>query len=309
MADVAVLGTGRMGAAMVRRLVAAGHDVVVWNRTRESAEAVARDGSRRLRVADSAAGAVREADFVLCALANGDVTCATVLHPDLLTALRPDARLCDMGTSGVEAAQSLAAGLGERDQAFIDAPVSGSVSTVDAGQVLVMAGGRESDIEAVSPVLESFAKSVVRVGMAGAGQAMKLAVNLVVHDLNAALSEAMVLATRAGIDPTAAYDVFAKSVVAAPYVVYKRDAFLTTEAPVAMSLDLVEKDLRLINALADSLGVQASATRAVAAVVSASCRAGFGSQDMASLARFLEQSALPATTQHDRNATGQGLDR
>jgi 3-hydroxyisobutyrate dehydrogenase-like beta-hydroxyacid dehydrogenase len=307
MADVAVLGTGRMGAAMARRLVAAEHDVVVWNRTRESAEALARADPDRLRVADSAVSAVREVDFVLCALANGDATRATVLHPDLVTALRPGARVCDMGTSGVEAALSLAAGLGGRDRAFVDAPVSGSVSTVAAGQVLVMAGGRETDIEAVSPVLQSFAKSVVRVGTAGAGQAMKLAVNLVVHDLNAALSEAMVLATRAGIDPTAAYDVFANSVVAAPYVLYKRDAFLTTGAPVAMSLELVDKDLRLINALADSLGVRASATRAVADEVAASCRAGFGSQDMASLARFLEQSASPATTQNDRNATVQDL--
>jgi 3-hydroxyisobutyrate dehydrogenase-like beta-hydroxyacid dehydrogenase len=128
---------------------------------------------------------------------------------------------------------------------------------------------------------------------------MKLAVNLVVHDLNAALSEAIVLATRAGIELTAAYDVFQESVIAAPYVVYKREAFLSTEVPVAMSLDLVDKDLRLINALAGSLGVRASTTRAVAAEVVASCRAGFGSHDMASLARFLEQSSERPVAQHD----------
>lgn len=300
MADIAVIGIGRMGAAMTRRLIASEHNVMIWNRNRAAAEAVAHAIARQQpRIADSPPDAVRGADFVLCSLADGHVTLATVLDPAVLAAIRPDAVLCDMGTSGVEAALALDSGLREHGHAFIDAPVSGSVSTVDAGQLLVMAGGNEADIAAIRPVMGSFAKRVAHVGPAGAGPAMKLAVNLVVHDLNAALSEAMVLATRAGIEPAAAYDVFQDSVVAAPYVVYKREAFLNTEALVAMSLDLVEKDLRLINALADSLGVRASATRAVAAEVAASCSAGFGSQDMASLMRFLEQSSEQPVVQHD----------
>ena len=84
---------------------------------------------------------------------------------------------------------------------------------------------------------------------------MKLAVNLVVHDLNAAVSEALIIAKRAGIAAEDAYDVFQDSVIAAPFVVYKRAAFLDPETPVAMSLDLVHKDLRLITGLADELGV------------------------------------------------------
>jgi 3-hydroxyisobutyrate dehydrogenase len=296
MADVAVLGTGRMGAAMTRRLIAAGHHVVIWNRSRDAAEAIVRAAAgRQTRIADTPSDAVRDADIVLCSLADGDVTQATVLDPAVLAAIRPDAVVCDMGTSGAEAALALESGLRAHGHAFVDAPVSGTVSTVDAGQLLVMAGGSDADIVTVRPVMGSFAKRVIHVGPVGAGQVMKLAVNLVVHDLNAALSEALLLASRAGVEPAAAYDVFQDSVVAAPYVVYKREAFLNTEAPLAMSLDLVEKDLRLIQSLADSLGVRASTTRAVAAEVTAACRAGFGLRDMASLMGFLEQSARAST--------------
>jgi 3-hydroxyisobutyrate dehydrogenase-like beta-hydroxyacid dehydrogenase len=152
-----------------------------------------------------------------------------------------------------------------------------------------MASGSPDAIAAVTPVLSAFAKKVARVGDAGAGQSMKLAVNLVVHDLNAALSEALTLASRAGIDPAAAYDVFVDSAVAAPFVAYKREAFLTDGVPVAMSLDLVAKDLRLICELASELEVEVAATTAVRDQVAAARDAGFGAQDMASLQRYLAQ--------------------
>ena len=128
--------------------------------------------------------------------------------------------------------------------------MSGSVATVAAGQLLVMASGAAADVDAATPVLSAFAARVIRVGDAGQGQAMKLAVNLVVHDLNSAVSESLVLAEGAGIDPATAYDVLENSAVGAPFVRYKRAAFLEADQPVAMSLDLVAKDFRLIAELA-----------------------------------------------------------
>jgi 3-hydroxyisobutyrate dehydrogenase-like beta-hydroxyacid dehydrogenase len=171
--------------------------------------------------------------------------------------------------------------------AFVDAPVSGSVPTVEAGHLLVMAGGEAQAVAALAPVLSAFAKQVVHLGGVGTGQAMKLAVNLVVYDLNAAISEALVLATRSGIEASTAYDVFQNSVVAAPFVNYKRDSFLNEDAPVAMSLELVAKDLRLIAALADDVQAAVSGTRAVQAEVVAACAAGRNHQDLASLSRYL----------------------
>jgi 3-hydroxyisobutyrate dehydrogenase-like beta-hydroxyacid dehydrogenase len=287
-AEVAVLGTGRMGAAMAHRVADAGHRLTVWNRSPAAALAVAHAlPHAAVDVARTAADAVRDREVVLSVLADGAVTCAVLLDSDVSNAWSRDVVVCDLATSGVAAALALADGLATHGVPVVDAPVSGSVPAVEAGTLLVMAGGDPSAISLVTPVLSAFARRVVRVGSAGAGQAMKLAVNLVVHDLNAALAEALVLAENAGITREAAYDVLADSVVAAPYVAYKRAAFLDPATPVAMSLDLVRKDLRLVGELAASVAVPTAVTDAAAAMVDAACEAGHGAEDMAALSRFL----------------------
>ncbi len=197
MADVAILGTGRMGAAMARKLAESGHSVTLWNRTPSAAEAVAADSGAD--VAPTAAHAVAGADVVIAMLASGEVTTSVLLDEAVLSALRPGTSVCDMSTSGVEAAKALDGVLTPAGVLFVDAPVSGSVPTVIAGQLLVMASGSREGVHRAEPVLAAFAKRVVYVGDAGAGQAMKLAVNLAVHTLNAAISEALALARSAGV--------------------------------------------------------------------------------------------------------------
>jgi 3-hydroxyisobutyrate dehydrogenase-like beta-hydroxyacid dehydrogenase len=274
-----------MGSAMARRVAGAGHGLTVWNRTGAAADALA-SSVPGARAAGTAAEAVRGCDVVLSMLADGAATCAVLLDNDVLGALPRGGVVCDLATSGVAAARQLGAVLAEAGVPFVDAPVSGSVPAVEAGSLLVMAGGDPAAIAVAEPVLAAFASRVVRVGDVAAGQAMKLAVNLVVHDLNAALSEALILAEHAGITRETAYDVFADSVVAAPYVKYKRPAFLDPATPVAMSLDLVRKDLRLIAELAAGVGLALTVTTAAEVVVDAACEAGHGSEDMAALSRF-----------------------
>jgi 3-hydroxyisobutyrate dehydrogenase len=287
--EVAVLGLGRMGAAMARRVAGRGHRVRVWNRTAAVAESLADELSDLgVTAARTPAAAVQGADVVLAMLADGDVTCAVLLDTDVLAVLSPGCVVVDLGTSGVPAARRLESGLSAAGVGYLDAPVSGSVPAVMSGSLLVMAGGSQKAVDAAVPVLDSFAGQVLRVGAPGAGQAMKLAVNLVVHDLNAALSESLVLAEKAGIPREAAYDVLQQSVVAAPFVTYKRPAFLDPAAPVAMSLDLVRKDLALITAFASELDSPVAVTAAALAAVEAAVDAGHGSEDMAALSRALE---------------------
>jgi 3-hydroxyisobutyrate dehydrogenase-like beta-hydroxyacid dehydrogenase len=287
-ADVTVLGTGRMGAAMARKLVEAGHRVILWNRTFGTAQALAVECGAT--ATEFAADAVRRADLVISMLADGAVTTSVLLDDDVLGAFAPGALVCDMSTSGVEAARRLDTVLTTAGARFVDAPVSGSVSTIATGQLLVMGSGVRSSVDAATPVLSAFAKRVVYVGDAGAGQAMKLAVNLVVHALNAAVSEALTLAGSAGVAPDAAYDIFQESVVAAPFVVYKRSAFLDPETPVAMTLALTRKDLDLITDFAADQGVPAGVVEAVRDEVTRACAAGYADQDMAALARFLDSA-------------------
>ena len=274
-----------MGAAMARKLVEAGHSVTVWNRTEASAAALAHDIGASL--AQSAAAGVSGADLVISMLADGEATVDVLLAEEVLAALPERAVVCDMATSGVDAARRLAAVLRERGIRFVDAPVSGSVPTIAAGQLLVMASGDESGVRDAEPILLAFAKRVAYLGPAGAGQAMKLSVNLVVHTLNSALSEALALAAGGGVSTEAAYDIFLESVVAAPFVVYKRAAFLDPNTPVAMSLALTAKDLGLITGLAREEGVRTLVADAVRAEVQGACAAGWGESDMAALHRYL----------------------
>ena len=284
MAKVAVLGTGRMGAAIASKVAADGHEVVVWNRTRARAEAVARS-SRGIVVAHEAAEAVRGAGVVLSMMAHGAATCEVLLARDVLDCLDHDSVVVDLATSGVDAARRLAEGLSQRGIPFVDAPVSGSIPAVEGGTLLVMAGGDPAWIERASIALDSFAGRVIRVGDPGSGQVMKLAVNLVLHDLNAAIAEALRLAEGADISRDAAYTVLQESVVGAPYVQYKRAAFLEPSTAVAMSLKLVEKDLLLITDQARRTGEQAQVTEEVLRTVHAAVLAGMGEHDMADLSR------------------------
>ena len=286
-----MLGAGRMGAAMCRRLVDHGHHVRLWNRTSARAEAVRQQVGAGLDVAVDPAAAVRGAAVVLSMLADGAATTSVLLDPAVLEALSPDAVVCDLGTSGVQAARDLARAYAASELRFVDSPVSGSVATVAAGQLLVMASGAVPDIDAVTPVLSAFSVRVIRVGDAGQGQAMKLAVNLVVHDLNSAVSESLVLAEGAGIDPATAYDVLENSAVGAPFVRYKRAAFLEPGQPVAMSLDLVAKDFGLIAELAAGQDRRVPVSEAARGVVDDAVAAGHGSDDMAGLRAYL--AALP----------------
>jgi 3-hydroxyisobutyrate dehydrogenase/2-hydroxy-3-oxopropionate reductase len=272
---------------MAGRLAAAGHDVTVQNRTRSTAQAVAdRHGAR---VAGTAREAASRADVVLVSLTDDEAVRATYRGPDgLVAGLRPGQVVADTSTVDPETVRAMGQDVAAAGAALVDTPVSGSVSTVEAGTLLVMAGGDEAALDRARPALEAFASRVVYLGPLGAGATMKLAVNAMVHALNGALSEALVLAEKAGIDRTVAYEVIGASAVAAPFVAYKREAFLHPEdAPVAFALDLVAKDLALAQALAARVGAPMPQLVANRAVVDRAVQAGLGDADLSALATLL----------------------
>jgi 3-hydroxyisobutyrate dehydrogenase/2-hydroxy-3-oxopropionate reductase len=288
---VAVVGTGRMGSAMATRLASAGHPLSLWNRTNERARTLA----SRLpdaRVAPTPADAVRNADVVVVSLADdAAVRAAYSGDAGLVAGLAPGAVVADTSTVDPETLRELAPAVHACGAALVDVPVSGSVSTVEAGQLLVMAGGDEVALDRVCPVLATFARRVLHLGPLGSGATMKLVVNDVVHALDVAVAEALVLAERAGIDRHLAYEVFASSAVAAPFVLYKRQAFEDPEhAPVAFALDLVAKDLDLALALAERVGAEVPQLRANRAVVEQARDLGLGGADLSAVAELYRRA-------------------
>jgi 3-hydroxyisobutyrate dehydrogenase-like beta-hydroxyacid dehydrogenase len=282
-----VIGTGRMGAAMAGTISRGGFDVVLWNRDLAKAEQVG--ASIEAPVMSSPAEAAAKAEVVLTSLAD-DVALESVYLGDggVAEGIAVDAVAFDTSTVDPHTIAVVGAALDERGAGFLDCPVSGSVSTVEAGGLTIMVGGDTVMLERVRPVLEVLAARVVHVGDRGAGAATKLAVNGLVHGLNVALSEALVLAERAGVDRATAYEVFASGAGGAPFVQYKRDAYEhPDETPVAFSLGLVEKDLALISMLGERVGAPMRQAATSLGIVRDAVARGFGERDLSAIAVFL----------------------
>jgi 3-hydroxyisobutyrate dehydrogenase-like beta-hydroxyacid dehydrogenase len=290
LASIAVVGAGRMGGAMVGRLRADGVEVTVFNRSRDKAEAVAsRHGAT---VAATAREAVAAADVVLVSLADDAAVRDAYAGADgLVAGVRDGVVVCDTSTVAPATVRELAPQVAERGGSLLDSPVSGSVPLVERGELTVMVGGAAAAVDTARPVLDHLAKSVFHLGDVGAGATMKLAVNSVIFALNSAVGEALVLAERAGVDRAATYEVLAASAAGAPFVQYKRDAFVRPDdAAVAFALDLVAKDQGLIDDLAAAVGASMPQADANRKLVRDAVAAGLGSQDMSAVATHLRRS-------------------
>lgn len=251
---VAVLGTGRMGTAMAERLASHGVAVVVYNRSPERAAALAeRIGAT---VASSPARAAAAADVTISMVADDEAVRALFEGRDGVAAgIRPGTVAVDCSTVLPDTIRSVADAVRARGAGILDGPVSGSVGSTLAGELTIMVGGDAADLERARPVLDRLAGRVFHVGPLGTGAAMKLAVNTLIFGLNGAVAEGLLLAERNGIDRALAYEVLAASAAGAPYVGYKRAAFVEPDTtPVAFSLALAAKDLRLIRVLAEASG-------------------------------------------------------
>ena len=272
---------------MAHALAAAGFEVVCWNRTPESAAALAAEVGGRAMA--SPAEVAQAADVCVSMLADGPAVEAVYGDSDgLLTGARPGNVLVDCSTVRPSTIRRFETAARQAWAGLLDAPVSGSVSLARSGKLTIMVGGEPADLERARPVLGALASTIFHLGPLGAGAAMKLAVNTVIFGLNQALAEGVVLAEAAGIDRALAYDVLAASAVGAPYVGYKRASFLEPEtAPVAFSLDLAAKDLRLIAAFAAELGVPVPQAAGNLAVITAAAAEDRGDRDFSAVAEHL----------------------
>lgn len=305
MTTVAVLGLGRMGSAMAGAVARAGHQLILYNRSPERASALA--GSLAATVADSPVAAAGSADVCISMVADEVAVRALFEGPDgLLAGARRGGVLIDSSTVPPEVIRSFEPAAHAAGAGLLDAPVSGSVALAEAGQLTLMVGGEAADVDRARPVLEAIGQKIFHLGPLGAGAAMKLAVNTVIFGLNGALSEGLVLAEAAGIDRALAYDVLTGSAAGAPFVGYKRAAFLDPDStPTAFSLELAEKDLGLIADLAARLGIPLPQAMANLKIIRHSESGGNEARDFSFVAEHLRHTAA-SNTARSREAKGGG---
>ncbi|MCL4760400.1 MAG: NAD(P)-dependent oxidoreductase [Burkholderiales bacterium] len=196
---IGFVGTGLMGAPMVRRLLAAGHEVVVWNRTAARAEALRSSGAQ---VAPSLDALARDAEALILCVENAAAVHEVLFERGLLPAMRAGQIVVDMGSIAPHEARELAARLHAHGVQYLDAPVSGGPQGAEEGTLAIMVGGEEKALAPVRDVLACMG-NVTRLGPSGAGQTAKLINQTISSTVLLAVAECTVLATRLGIDPGA----------------------------------------------------------------------------------------------------------
>ncbi len=251
---VAILGTGKMGGAMARRLNASGHQLTLWNRTRERAELL-----RLGNVVDTPAEAARSSEIVISMLTDADAVRAAYLGNGGAASAAQNQVFVEMSTAGPDVATDVAPLIERSGAMFIEAPVMGSVPAVEAGSVVVLAGGSEAAIERARPVLEAFGEVHV-VGGLGSAAKLKLVANSMLAGVSALAAELQSAGTAAGLKPD---DVFWVISRVAPGLNARKAGFVDHRyEPVMFALRDALKDVRMAVELYSKIGASTPLTRA-----------------------------------------------
>jgi 3-hydroxyisobutyrate dehydrogenase-like beta-hydroxyacid dehydrogenase len=247
------IGLGAMGARMARRLLDARYALHGYNRTAAKAAELVRAG---MTLAASPREVAERAEAVFTMVTDDAALEAVTRGPQgVLAGLRPGAILIEMSTVSPAAIHRLAADVATRGAALLDAPVSGSPATLEAGQLSFMVGGDPAVLDRARPFLLAIGPTITHVGPAGLAKSMKIAVNQGLAVQMLAFSEAVLLAEKAGIDRERAVEVLLKSVVASPMVKYRGPFVLGMPAEAWFDVDMIQKDLRLALDMAHASGV------------------------------------------------------
>lgn len=256
---IAFLGTGAMGSRMARRLVDAGYPVRVWNRTAERAAAV--EGAEPW---DDPRDAVRDADVALSMLRSDDACRHVWLERGALEALGEGALAVECSTVSVAYARELARHAEDHGVDALDAPLAGTRPQAEAGQLIFLLGGKAEHVERATPLLETMGRAWHHVGGHGAGAALKLALNAHFATQLAQVAELLAFLQSQGVDGGAALETLSQTPVLSPAAAAAGSAMLAGQFAPAFPIDLVCKDLSLMQGAAEASEIPVSeATRAV----------------------------------------------
>jgi 3-hydroxyisobutyrate dehydrogenase-like beta-hydroxyacid dehydrogenase len=266
-----LIGLGHMGTAIAERLVDAGLEPLVWNRTPEKAASLA------ARVAPSASELAAEVDVVLTSLANDEALEAVAA--EVAAAARPGTILVDLSTVSPEASARVASLALD----YVRAPVSGNPAVVRAGNLAFIVSGPAEAIERVGPILLAIGRSVHVVGEAEEARIVKLAVNLVIGGIAELLAEALVLGEASGVSRRALLEVMGDSAAGAPFVKYKTEALLNDDFSATFTTALMEKDVDLMLEAAEEAGVELPIAAHLKELLQATAADGYADHDFMAL--------------------------
>jgi len=279
MANVGFVGLGVMGSRMVDRLVAKGHTVSGFNRTRSKAQWLIDKG---MKWVESPRAAAESSEFTLSMVTNSAALEQIAEGPEgVLAGLSNHKVWVDMSTVGPELSRELARRAREKGADMMDVPVSGSVLTLEQGKLTFMAAGRPETLERVKPLLLDIGPRVTHVGDNGLALAMKIATNLSLTSQMLAFSESVLLAEKSGIPREIAVEVLTHSVIASPMVQYRGPFVLKMPDEAWFDVNMMQKDLQLALELGRKVSMPLPTTSVCNEYLSAARGMGLEKQDFA----------------------------
>ena len=289
MKKIAYLGLGIMGRGMVGNLLKAGYPVTVWNRTAKRCAPLVEQGAKQ---ANTPAQAAANADVIMYCLSD-DAAVEDLLFGDgdLLSGVREGQIAIDMTTIHPDTTRLEAAAYAEKGVEFLDAPVFGSKNEAAGGGLWIVVGGNKEIYEDVKPILELLSETTHYMGGTAQGTSMKLVGNLVVASQLEALGEAMILATKAGLDPQDVLGVLHVTDFKSPIFDGVGSALIERDFSTHFALKLMLKDANLISSFAQDLNVPIPAMAVIHEVIKGAVNKGWGDLNASALIQNLEEQA------------------
>jgi 3-hydroxyisobutyrate dehydrogenase-like beta-hydroxyacid dehydrogenase len=287
--NLGFVGLGTMGGGVTRRLLQAGHPVCGYNRSREKAAPLVELG---LELKDTPCEVAESADVVFSMVTHAAAVDAIAQGPDgILAGLGAGKIYVDMTTCTPEASRALAEQVSQLGAQMLDAPVSGSVSTLEEGKLSIMVGGDEDAFARVEPILLDIGPKVLHIGSNGQALLMKIAINLSLHVQMVAFCEGLLLAEKDGIDREVAVEALLESVIASPMLKYRGPFVLEMPDEAWFNVNMMQKDMNLALEAGRKLDVPMPTTAVSNELLTAARGMGLVDQDFAVVYEVLAQMA------------------
>ena len=294
---IGFIGLGIMGKPMARNLIKAGYPLIVHNRSRAAVNDLTKEGAQAATDAKEVAGRTEIIITMLPDSSDVDLVCAG--EDGIFSALKSGTLLIDMSTISPAVACKLAGDAQRRGCDMLDAPVSGGEAGAISASLSIMIGGEAAAVERAMPIFESLGKNIVHVGRAGAGQVTKAANQMVVGTTIAIVSEALVLAAKAGVDPVKVRQALLGGFAQSKILEAHGQKMLEHNFKPGFRIRLHEKDMKIALGAGFEYGVPLMVTGQVAQMMSAMKSMGHGDLDHSGLVKLIEQMASTELTHNE----------